>query len=275
MMLLQAGQLGLYRKDSIWTSDIPPDMVAGAKVWIDFTDTGWLYSGEYLDGSNVTTDGAYIKGAESKVLARYGLVNLSNAYPTLKLSATPSGNPAAVFSGIGCGLQYVDVRLGNHAAAPMNTIVTSSVKLIITAIKVSSAAAFSGTMNAADLVFADGQTSCGIFVTDDSGQVYVRGANFADTYAEHIVSQAINRDEFVIVTYSHQSNQLRMRVNGGAWDTSATTNTAFSLSSAPQIRSNGGTFEVAHIAVVNTAQTDAAISAVERWFANDLGITPW
>ena len=29
MMLLQAGQLGLYRKDSIWTSEIPPDMVAG------------------------------------------------------------------------------------------------------------------------------------------------------------------------------------------------------------------------------------------------------
>ena len=24
-----------------------------------------------------------------------------------------------------------------------------------------------------------------------------------------------------------------------------------------------------------TAQTDAAISAVERWIANDLGITPW
>ena len=27
--------------------------------------------------------------------------------------------------------------------------------------------------------------------------------------------------------------------------------------------------------LINTAQTDAAISAVEHWIANDLGITPW
>ena len=33
--------------------------------------------------------------------------------------------------------------------------------------------------------------------------------------------------------------------------------------------------DIAHIAVVKTAQTDAAISAVEHWIANDLGITPW
>lgn len=34
MMLLQAGQLGLYRKDSFWTSEIPPEMVAGATMWL-------------------------------------------------------------------------------------------------------------------------------------------------------------------------------------------------------------------------------------------------
>ena len=28
-------------------------------------------------------------------------------------------------------------------------------------------------------------------------------------------------------------------------------------------------------AAYSTAQTDAAISAVEHWFALDLGITPW
>ena len=32
MMLLQAGQMGLYRKDSIWTDELPPDMVAGATL---------------------------------------------------------------------------------------------------------------------------------------------------------------------------------------------------------------------------------------------------
>ena len=33
--------------------------------------------------------------------------------------------------------------------------------------------------------------------------------------------------------------------------------------------------ELAHLMTVNAAQTDAAISAVERWIANDLGIAPW
>ena len=33
MMLLQAGRLGLYRKDSIWTDEIPPDMGAGITLW--------------------------------------------------------------------------------------------------------------------------------------------------------------------------------------------------------------------------------------------------
>ena len=33
--------------------------------------------------------------------------------------------------------------------------------------------------------------------------------------------------------------------------------------------------DIAHIFAANTAQTDAAISAVEHWIANDVGITPW
>ena len=48
MMLLQAGQLGLYRKDSIWTSEIPPDMVAGTTMWIDGTDGETHYAGGAL-----------------------------------------------------------------------------------------------------------------------------------------------------------------------------------------------------------------------------------
>lgn len=48
MMLLQAGQMGLYRKDSIWTDALPPDMVSGATMWLDplmavryFRATNW------------------------------------------------------------------------------------------------------------------------------------------------------------------------------------------------------------------------------------------
>ena len=51
MMLMQAGQLGLYRKDSIWTEEIPPDMMAGATMWLDFTDPATVFPNDDLTGT--------------------------------------------------------------------------------------------------------------------------------------------------------------------------------------------------------------------------------
>ena len=91
--------------------------------------------------------------------------------------------------------------------------------------------------------------------------------------------QPIGTDQWLVITMSHQGGTLRCRVNGGAWasvSSAATSTNPYPLAGKLRI-TDGSTLDadIAHIAVANTAQTDAAISAVEHWIANDLGITPW
>ena len=76
---------------------------------------------------------------------------------------------------------------------------------------------------------------------------------------------------------SQQGGTLRCRVNGGAWASVSSAATSTSPLANKLRITDGSTLDadIAHIAVVNTAQTDAAISAVEHWIANDLSITPW
>ena len=101
MMLLQAGQLGLYRNDSIWTDALPPDMVAGATMWLDFTDSSTIWSGNAGDGSNVTTDGATIGSIHDKLRPARTFQSAYNDNPKLKAPAT-NGQSAGLFSSTSC-----------------------------------------------------------------------------------------------------------------------------------------------------------------------------
>lgn len=96
MMLLQVGQMGLYRKDSIWTDAIPPDMVTGATLWIDFTDSTTLFAANDVSGGNVTSDGATIGSVRSKVVETRHFNNVYTGNPKLKLAAA-NGRSAGLF----------------------------------------------------------------------------------------------------------------------------------------------------------------------------------
>ncbi len=278
MMLLQAGQLGLYRKDSIWTSEIPPDMVAGVTMWVDGTDGETLYAGESLDGGLATADGADIESFENKVRAGFGFGIAGADKVRLKLSTTPNGQSAIDSpAGRNTVYQYLDMTGSGSAVVAMSSLLTTTKKLLIAALKVSSSVPFSNSVNASERVFADARQNFGLLVSEDAGQVYVRGGNLNASFIEAIVTQPVTRSQFFVVTLSHQSNQLRLRVNGGAWATqaSSTTNVTFSSSPPQSVLATGSAVELAHLATFNTAQTDAVISAVEHWLALDVGITPW
>ena len=278
MMLLQAGQAGLYRRNSIWTSEIPPDMVAGTTMWIDGTDGETHYAGGALNSGLVTADGADIGSIESKMRSRFGFGAAAGVLARLKLSATPSGQSTIhCISTFATVYQYYNMTTGATAESQMSTLLSTTTKLVVAALKVTSSIPFSNSVNASERVFADAHQNFGLLVSEDAGQVYIRGGNFTTSFSEAIVTQPVTRSQFFVVALSHQSSQLRLRVNGGAWDTqaSATTHGSFATSSA-QISLQGGTeIEIAHIVTANTSQTDAAISAVERWLALDVGVTPW
>lgn len=279
MMLMQAGQLGLYRKDSIWTEEIPPDMMAGATMWIDFTDTATLFDGYSYDGGNVTTHGAPVVSARDNLNLTRGISY--GAPPVLVSPATPSGETSALYHGTSTGGDSVHYSFDALAgiSQSISTLVTSTTKQIIAAMKVSTAQAATGNVYDAAISIGDSNEYLGIKVTEDAGVLTVHAYNWVGGITSS--AQTIPRDTWVVVTMSHQSGQLRCRVNGGAWASSASGATDL-LNGFFYVRAKGGgggvlagKFEVAHIVTGNTAQTDAAISAVERWIANDLGITPW
>ena len=277
MMLLQAGQLGLTRMNSIWTDALPPDMVAGATMWIDFTDVLTIYAGAHLDGGNVTTPDVPVRSVENKLAAGYGLVPVVGP-GNLRVSATPSGKNSVVLVNSDAAYYYYDMRTASTDAVPMSALFSASNKTIIAAVKVAGSTPFNGyDMNGGDIIFGDNDNFA-LFVTEDSGVISARASNQV-TFPDQCVGQAIGRNTWVILTASHQGGSLRIRVNGGAW-TTVSSGATDNLTLNPQVmvpRSAGTRSEItlAHIATINTAQTDAAISAVEHWIANDVGITPW
>lgn len=277
MMLLQAGQLGLTRMNSIWTDVLPPDMLPGATMWLDFTDTLTIYAGAHLDGGNVTTPDVPVRSVENKLAAGYGVVSVVGP-GNLRVSATPSGKNSVVLVNSDAVYYYYDMRTAATNAVPMSALFSASNKTIIAAVKVAGSTPFNGyDMNGGDVIFGDNEHFA-LFVTEDSGVISARASNQV-TFPDQCVGQAIGRNTWVILTASHQGGSLRIRVNGGAWTTVPSGATG-NLTQNPQTMVGHGSstpseITLAHIAAINTAQTDAAISAVEHWFALDVGITPW
>ena len=271
MMLLQAGQLGLYRKDSIWTEEIPPDMMPGATMWIDFTDSTTLFAANGVSGGNVTSDGATIGSVRSKVIETEYFDNAYTGNPKLKLAAAngrsaglfPASNHSRMNATDGC------------SQIPISSLVTSTTKLVICGVKVTGAGADSGSPWTNDAILSDASGYFGLHLSKSGAVVSARAYNYTDAAQE--VVQTFDADTWAVVTMSHQSGQLRCRVNGGTWASTASGATSYVDGIAAIATSPSTTLgmELAHLVTINTAQTDAAISAVERWIANDLGITPW
>ncbi len=271
MMLLQVGQMGLYRKDSIWTDELPPDMVAGATMWIDFTDSTTLFAANGVSGGNVTSDGATIGSVRSKVVETEYFDNVYADKPKLKLAAA-NGRSAGLFPA--ANHSRMDATAGN-GQIPISSLVTSTTKLVICGVKVTDAGADSGSPWANDAILSGAGGYFGLHLSKSGAVVNAQAYNYAGASYEAV--RTFDADTWVVITMSHQSGQLRCRVNGGTWASTASGATS-DVGGIAAIATSPSTtlgMELAHLATANTPQTDAAISAVERWIANDLGITPW
>lgn len=271
MMLLQAGQLGLYRKDSIWTDELPPDMMPGATMWIDFTDSTTLFAANGVSGGNVTSDGATIGSVRSKVVETEYFDNVYADKPKLKLAAA-NGRSAGLFPA--SSYPQMDATAGG-SRRPISSLVTSTTKLVICGVKVTDAGADSGSPWTNDAILSDARGYVGLHLSKSGAVVSARAYNYADAAQE--VVRTFDADTWAVVTMSHQSGQLRCRVNGGTWASTASGATSEVTGTATIANTPNAALgmELAHLVTANTSQTDAEISVVEHWIANDLGITPW
>lgn len=272
MMLLQAGQLGLYRKDSIWTDEIPPEMVAGATLWLDFTDVGALFSGANLD-EGTPSDGQSILSVADKV----GVVaGAKYVYGTALTASIPGSGVVSAKKSATSSLQMEVMSVFPYTHVSAGSIVTSTTKLIFAGVRVRAADTYTSNPWIANAILFDAGGYFGLHVMQSSlgdGSLIATAYNYSS--GTERADQPIGTNQWLVITMSQQGGTLRCRVNGGAW---ASVSSAATSTLANNLRiTDGSTLDadIAHIAVVNTAQTDAAISAVEHWIANDLGITPW
>ena len=277
MMLLQAGQLGLYRRDSIWTEEIPPEMVSGATLWLDFTDTDWNYADYDQTGGHVTADGGQFVEVVNKVDPNYVYrLYTPSHFMKLKSPATPISGPAAVLgNAVETGAFYTRMLdTSTNTDAESSVFVGASSKTIFAVVRVPYAQDYGWSQPYLfDRVFGSDYFSLGF--TDNGVDLRAHAYTWvSDVVATSVV---IPRDTYVVLTMNHQSGALRIRVNGGSWASVACGATASLAASCGSMFSPplAGHIEVAHIAAVRTVQADGAISAVEHWLANDLGITPW
>lgn len=271
MMLLQAGQMGLYRRDSIWTDELPPYMVAGATMWLDFTDSTTLFAATGVSGGNVTSDGATIGSVRSKVFETRYFDSVYAGNPKLKLAAA-NGRSAGLFPV--SNHSRMDAEDGG-GQIPISSLVTSTTKLVICGVKVTGAGADSGEPWTNDAILSDASGYVGLHLSKSGTVVSARAYNYVG--ASYEVVRTFDADTWVVITMSHQSGQLRCRVNGGTWASTAsgTTDNVAGIATIANAPNATLGMELAHLVTANTSQTDAAISAVEHWIANDLGITPW
>lgn len=272
MMLMQAGQLGLYRKDSIWTEEIPPDMMAGATMWLDFTDPATVFSNDDLTGTT-PADGEALLSISDKAIPGAGARFFSGTPLKVKL---PGANGGGVARREGESLQMEVLSSFPYTNAFAQTLVTTTTKLVIVAVNVRATGAYTSNPWTADAVVHDAGGYFGIhLMQSDVGDGSLIATAFNYSSGTERADRPIATNQWQVITLSQQAGSLRCRVNGGTW---ASVSSAATSTLANNVRIlNGPTLDadIAHIATFNTAQTDAAISAVEHWFALDVGITPW
>ena len=275
MMLLQAGQLGLSRRDSIWTDMIPPEMYAACTLWVDGTDSASLFSGGMLTGSAVTTDGEGVGSAQNKVVPTAYLDQADSSLSQVVLKTGSAGSKSAIH--VLPGVPGSGKNLGMMSSKGIDDWVSAADKLFVLALKVNAAVATSIPIGTNPII-GSMSLSVGIYAYEDGNPAsFLFYGAIWNGGTLYYVETRLPRAAYAIVTMQHQGGQLRMRINGGTWVTAACPSVAAIGLGAIGVGADyfDTDFELAHAAAFNAAQTDAAINAVERWMALDVGITPW
>lgn len=273
MMLLQAGQAGLYRKDSIWTEEIPPDMMAGVTMWLDFTDPATVFPNDDFTGTS-PSDGEPVLSVKDKVPDGIAGAKFFSGTP-LKVKL-PGANGGGVARREGGSLQMEVISSPPATSVPAQTLVTTTTKLVIVAVNVRATGAYTSDPWTADAVIGDAGGYFGIHLMQSDvgdGSLIATAYNFSS--GTERADRPIATNQWQVITLSQQAGSLRCRVNGGAWATTPSAATGTLDGSVMLLNGTTLDADIAHIVTVNTAQTDAAISAVEHWMALDVGITPW
>lgn len=269
-----------------------PSQIPGNTGWWNFTQaSGRLYvdggSGSAHPVNECTTDNQYIKWADTSDLDLGG----TNFYYPMYQIGTPAGlyktnivNGKSVYRSNGTLFTQADfnkfqkspwLSIGRYLNTEAFTV---GAKTVIGAVYARTGSAYPGTNYGNRCIFGDSAINRWMLglVDDVSGvNLILRGYNYSS--GEQVVNQAVNKNAWFIFAFKHDGSTIKLRVNGGAWASTASGSTTDGFGGGPTLCGNGSTgncadIDVAHIAFFNTAVTDDNISLVERYFSAELAI---
>lgn len=261
---------------------VAPAIMSSASLWINAIDAAFLYKD--TSGTNVTTNGDDIATArDANGLARLlKATDSAGAMPDYLVADTVSG--FSVLSSINSNGTSNSPMHGYTASSPGSGIPTGST-LPVSSIITASAMTWCGAIylnNASsdnsysgDFVWTDAGGYVGLICTN--GVAFVAYSWNGGSKAVQSAT-VVGADTWVIVSMKHESGALKIRINGGAWDSIACGNVddvsgalkCFTRYSGPvghpELKTPG-------MAWWGSAISDADLLDAERYFGGLVGVS--
>lgn len=279
---MSAGQQALLAAvaASVLPPGVAPTIMSTATLWIKPVDPTTLYKD--MSGTNVSANGDDIATArDANGTARLiKALDSAGSMPDYLVADTPAGFD--VLSSINSNGTSNSPMSGFVAASAGSGVPTGSA-LPVSAIITASAMTWSGALyidNASsltdyngDMVWVDGGGFIGLVVAS-SGLFKAYTWSSGDRYVQ--VSASLNT--WAVVSFKHESGNLKIRLNGGSWATGAAGNTD-DVSGALKLftRYSGAVgrpeLKTAGMAWWSTALSDADLLDVEKYFGGLVGVS--
>ncbi len=268
-----------------------PSEIPGSTGWWNFTQVpGRMYQDANALARPTTecsADGQYLRWTDTSDLT----LNGTNFYYPVYNVSTPAGfyktnivNGKSVYRANGTLSTVADfnkfqispwVSLGRYLNTEAFTV---GAKTVIGAVYARAGSPYPGGNYGNKCIFGDSAINRWMLglVDDITGtSLVLRGYNYSS--GEQKVDQPIAKNAWFIFAFKHDGTNIKLRVNGGAWASTASGATTDGFGGGPTFCHNGsngtsGDIDVAHIAFFNTAVSDGNIRLVEQYFSDSLAI---
>lgn len=272
--------LNPYRFGTAGGTGTPPNTLTGCTFWLDATDTSTLL--DVSNGSVVTTDGSPVGMAKSKVAVggvdQCGYQATAGARPVLKTGIV-NGKSVLRFDGTD-DVYTTNTRSGDTAGGTTlgGTLFSYTQKVAIFGLSIPAADAAQANVYQNDAVLSDAGAFILLHVSNLNATDLTMHAYNWDTNAD-VATHVLTKNTFAVVTVKHQGGNINIRINGGSWATVATgsTNGGAGMGIINIARAASSNrfmqMDLVHMALYNSAPSDAGIYGVEQWIANEMGLT--
>lgn len=249
---------------------LPPSDFAGLTFWYDGDGSPHYDNAAVPPGALVSTDGAAVERADSA--GGIPVIFYRNGMVTRKAPAAASSN--------GIRLQASRMEVYDKPAPgavptsrpPLGSIFSAPAKTLVCAVRVDNAPPDAGFAYGNMPIFGQPGGYFGLYCYRAGSSVTFQAYNW-DGGAD-VVSASEALGSWAVIALKHESGQLRIRKNAGAWAAVASGDTS-NVNGWLEAGSTSAAVDaqLVQVAAFNTALDDSDLLEVERFFGAKLGLS--